>query len=112
MLENFGQQIRILREKKGITLNAFAKELEVSTGYLSQLETGKTETIQLKVLEKLQKELMILPVNPDGFGEDDLSFRFSGCCQKYYKLKKKNHIAAEYLLSSFESGIAHFLNNK
>jgi len=30
MLKNLGQKIRLMREKKGISLNAFAKKLGIS----------------------------------------------------------------------------------
>ena len=56
MLENVGATIRMLREK-GISLNNFAATLDVSAGYLSHLETGKTDNIPLRLLPKLQEEL-------------------------------------------------------
>lgn len=62
MIQQLGQQIRQLRKRKGIGLNEFAKELEVPTGYLSNLETGKSDTIKLDVLERIQGELKILPL--------------------------------------------------
>lgn len=63
MLEHLGQQIRQLRVRKGKGLNEFAKELHVSAGYLSNLETGKSETIKLDILEKIQEELKVLPID-------------------------------------------------
>lgn len=109
MFQNLGQQIRLLRERKGITLNAFAKELGVSTGYLSQLETGKTENISLKVLEKLQGELSILSLEKL---DDETSYRFERIQQQYNTLLKNNPDAAEYLLSTFENGLDYFSKRK
>ena len=50
-MQEIGQQIRQIRNRKGISLNAYANELGVSSGYLSNLETGKTQNITLSVLE-------------------------------------------------------------
>lgn len=111
MWKNVGQRIRILREKEGITLNAFAKKLGVSSGYLSQLETGKTETIPLSLLEKLQEELGIFSID-HGVEENTAAiFRFSKSRHRYEKLLALNPTAAEYLLKTFESGIEYFLRN-
>ncbi|WP_026583990.1 helix-turn-helix domain-containing protein [Bacillus sp. J33] len=106
MLENLGQRIRLLRKQKGISLNVFAKELGVSSGYLSGLETGKTENIPLKVLEKLQEELAILPMETD---DNEISHRFAAIRQHYDKLLEKDPEAANYLLSTFENGVRFFL---
>ncbi|WP_426451873.1 helix-turn-helix domain-containing protein [Paenibacillus sp. S-38] len=53
----YGQQLRELRELKGMEVTEFAKELGVSPGYLRNLETGRTQTIQLEILSRLEKEL-------------------------------------------------------
>jgi transcriptional regulator with XRE-family HTH domain len=42
MHQDLGQQIQMIRRKKGITLSDYAKMLGISAGYLSNLETGKT----------------------------------------------------------------------
>lgn len=54
---DFGKQIRVLREQQGISLNKMAKNIGVSAGYLSNLESGKTENIALTVLNTLSTEL-------------------------------------------------------
>lgn len=59
-MQEIGQQIRQIRNRKGISLNAYANELGVSSGYLSNLETGKTQNITLSVLEQLQKDLNLV----------------------------------------------------
>ncbi|MCC2485916.1 helix-turn-helix domain-containing protein, partial [Bacillus pacificus] len=39
MITQLGQTIRNLRKQKGISLQNFAEQIEVSPGYLSNLET-------------------------------------------------------------------------
>ncbi|WP_026584006.1 helix-turn-helix domain-containing protein [Bacillus sp. J33] len=112
MLKSFGQRIRCLRERKGVTLNAYAKQLGVSAGYLSNLETGKTETIPLSLLETLQKEFAIFPIASSDNEDVHLTDRFSSIQQQYQSLVPLNPEAAEYLLSSFENGIVYFLKEK
>ncbi|MGG1575359.1 helix-turn-helix domain-containing protein [Fictibacillus sp. NRS-1165] len=109
MMQDLGQRIRFLREKKGITLNDFAKDLGVSSGYLSQLETGKTNKIELGFLEKVQKELLIFSMVPPDQEKDQISFRFNRAMQQYPDLSAIDAGTAEYLLSSFEKGLEHFL---
>lgn len=55
MITQLGQTIRNLRKQKNITLNDFADKLDISAGYLSNLETGKTDTISLQLLVKLSE---------------------------------------------------------
>jgi transcriptional regulator with XRE-family HTH domain len=58
MHQDLGQQIQMIRRKKGITLSDYAKMLGISAGYLSNLETGKTYKVDLLLLDKIQKELL------------------------------------------------------
>ncbi|RFU71450.1 XRE family transcriptional regulator [Peribacillus saganii] len=104
MLQHLGQQIRQLRTQKGKGLNEFAKELHVSAGYLSNLETGKSETIKLDVLEKIQEELKILPVETDS----SFSQRFRRIEQNVAELEKKDPIYAEFLIQNIENSIEWF----
>jgi transcriptional regulator with XRE-family HTH domain len=62
MIEDIGAKIRNVRRNRGISLNTYAEKLGVSPAYLSNLETGKTDTIQLSLLAKLQTELKLLPI--------------------------------------------------
>ena len=103
MLQNIGQRIRSLRTSKGISLNAFAEKLDVSPGYLSNLETGKTDTIQLSLLEKLQSELHLLPL--DSQFSDEYDTRLDHMKQKLKELDKINPDGAHYLISTFENGL-------
>ncbi|MGE7604018.1 helix-turn-helix domain-containing protein [Peribacillus sp. NPDC097675] len=103
-LENLGQQIRQLREKKGKGLNEFAKELNVSAGYLSNLETGKSDTIKLTILEKIQEYLKVLPID----STSNVSQRINRIEQHIKDLEKKDPLYAEFLLQNVESSIEWF----
>lgn len=109
MLQNLGTRIRTIRTNKGISLNAFAEKLDVSPGYLSNLETGKTDTIHLSLLEKLQNELYILPLK--GGISDELESRLNHALEQLRELEKINPEAARYLLNTFESGVEILLKN-
>ncbi|MBU8880095.1 helix-turn-helix domain-containing protein [Bacillus sp. FJAT-29790] len=110
MLQNIGQRIRTLRTNKGIGLNAFAERLNVSPGYLSNLETGKTDTIQFSLLEKLQEELHLLPLESES--TDELDLRLNHAKRHLVELEQVNPEAAHYLLSHFEKGLELFRNKK
>lgn len=81
----------------------------VSLDYLSNLETGKTQKVEIPFLDKIQKELIIFSMVPPDQQEDELSFRFQRIHQQFRELSKTNPKAAEYLLSSFENGLEHFM---
>ncbi|MEX3748364.1 helix-turn-helix domain-containing protein [Lysinibacillus xylanilyticus] len=107
MLNEFGQVIRKLRTKKGIRLNDFANRIDVSSAYLSNLETGKTETINLGLLEKIQEELSIFPM--DNFETEkensEFGYRLSRMAKLLIHLHNDNKQHAEYLLGVIEQGI-------
>ncbi|MCQ6268873.1 helix-turn-helix transcriptional regulator [Fictibacillus sp. WQ 8-8] len=109
MLQDLGQKIRLIRTKKGISLNTFAEQIGVSSGYLSNLETGKTNNIDLPVLDTIQKKLFIIPMVPPDQEEDEISYRFQRVITQFRELANSDAKAAEYLLSSFENGLDHFL---
>lgn len=109
----FGQKIRTIRKQKGIGLNALADKLEISSGYLSNLETGKTDTIQLSLIPKLQEELNLT------FDEFYTSEKTDECFNEFeYRIKrmsvllneldKQDPKVAQYLLSTVEQGIDLF----
>ncbi|MFJ7858944.1 helix-turn-helix domain-containing protein [Peribacillus sp. NPDC097206] len=104
MLEHLGQQIRQLRERKGKGLNEFAKELNVSAGYLSNLETGKSDTIKLDVLEKIHKVLNVLPID----STSSFSQRMNRIEQQIIELEKINPLYVEFLLQNIETSIDWF----
>jgi len=112
MLNQLGSLIRTSRKQKGISLNEFAERLGVSAGYLSNLETGKTVTINLSLLEKLQEELNLLPIKEiDEANNDEFRYRIEKVFELLIQLNQKNPNEAEYLLSFVEKGIELF-NNK
>lgn len=106
-MSSFGQQLRQIRQQKGIALNDFAKELGVSPVYLSNLETGKTQTIQLELLSRLQHEL---PMEADE--EDDVDDWTSARIDRIALMLKELHCAdkeaAEYWMGMVEQGIEMF----
>jgi transcriptional regulator with XRE-family HTH domain len=110
MLEHIGQRIRTLRKQKGISLNAFAEKLNVSPAYLSNLETGKTDTIQLSLLEKLQEELSLLPVETTHSNDSEFDIRIQHVMRQLNELEQKHPEIADYLLSTLERGVHLFLN--
>lgn len=108
MLQQFGQQIRELRKRRGIGLNEFAKELQVSSGYLSNLETGKSETIKFNVLEKIQEELKILPLE----ASSSYSNRLQRIEQQIAELEKEDPLYTEFLIQNLENSIEWFKKHK
>ena len=60
----FGIRLRTLREQRGISLNSMARTLGVSSGYLSNLEIGKTEHISFTTLHAISSvlEMEICPL--------------------------------------------------
>jgi len=110
MLNEIGFVIRKLRIQKGIGLNDFANILDVSAGYLSNLETGKTDTILLSVLDKIQKELNIFPIESLSKMETDSEFeyRVNRANSLLIQLHDKNKKQSEYLLTTIEQGIEVF----
>lgn len=105
-----GERIRVLRKQKGISLNAFAERLNVSPAYLSNLETGKTDTIQLSLLEKLQEELSLLPVETTHSTDSEFDIRIQHVMRQLKELEQKHPEIADYLLSTLERGVHLFLN--
>lgn len=111
-MRQLGQKIRTIRLQKGIGLNALAGKLEVSSAYLSNLETGKTETIHLEFLERLQQELNFTPMDlftevnspiRNGFSEFD--YRMERANQLLKKVHQMEPKFANYLLSVMEQGL-------
>lgn len=105
-MSSFGQQLRQVRQQKGFELNEFAKELGVSPVYLNNLETGKTQTIQLEVLSRLQNELYI---DEDEGIDGQTAIRIDRISSMLHDLYKLNQPAAEYLMAVVEQGIEVFV---
>lgn len=115
MINEFGQKIRTLRLQQGIGLNTLASRLDVSPAYLSNLENGKTETIYLSFLNKLQEELnteipILLGLSNFEHNQeyDEFRFRLQHASLLLEKLQKLHPSFAEYLLSLVEQGVSLF----
>lgn len=111
-MRTLGQQVRTMRLQRNIGLSDYAQELGVSTGYLSNFETGKTETIQLTILEKILKDL--------GLGSSDAEVdsatdqQLNRINSLLIKLHNESPEAFEYFTNNLEQGIELFskLGNK
>lgn len=110
-MKNLGQQIRLFRTKKGIGLNEYAQQLGVSAGYLSNLETGKTDTIQLALLDRLFQELNLIQEKDSTELDDTLSLRIQRVHQLLLRLQNSSPEAAEYLITQMEQGLNLFLHS-
>lgn len=106
-MSNFGQQLRQIRQQKGFGLNEFAKEIGVSPAYLSNLETGKTQTIQLEILSKLQQELHMI-IDEDVHESNHTVWRAERIGELLLDLQRTNPTAADYLMTMVEQGVELF----
>lgn len=62
MQQSLGKTIRKYRHLKGYSIADLSKKLNISTGFISNIETGKGDPFQLSVLNSIIEELNI-PVN-------------------------------------------------
>ena len=106
MLLDLGEKMRELRLQKGYGLNEFAKILNISPSYLSQLETGKTENISFSLLQRLQEELALLPLNLDE------NSRMRRLFQQMDLLKEVDEESYEFVLFSLEANIKWFIEKR
>ncbi|PFR37916.1 helix-turn-helix domain-containing protein [Bacillus thuringiensis] len=105
MINEIGKHIRTLRTQKGIGLNTFAKQLGVSPAYLSNLETGKTDTIQLSLLQKLQDELHLITIDNSSLTLDETKYRIARASTLLHNLIQHDKALGCYLLETLEKGI-------
>ncbi|MFF2341168.1 helix-turn-helix domain-containing protein [Bacillus mycoides] len=105
MIHELGKHIRTLRTQKGIGLNTFAKQLGVSPAYLSNLETGKTDTIQLSLLQKLQDELHLITMDNSLLIQDEIKYRIARASTLLHNLIQQDKALGYYLLETLEKGI-------
>ncbi|MEK4038896.1 helix-turn-helix transcriptional regulator [Paenibacillus sp. FSL F4-0122] len=111
-MRTLGQQVRNMRLQRNVGLTDYAQELGVSTGYLSNFETGKTETIHLAMLEKILSDL--------GIGKFDVELDSATAQQLnrinslLTKLHNESPEAFQYFTNNLEQGIELFnkLGNK
>ncbi|HHT7239973.1 TPA: helix-turn-helix domain-containing protein [Bacillus cereus] len=105
MIHELGKHLRTLRTQKGIGLNTFAKQLGISPAYLSNLETGKTDTIQLSLLQKLQDELHLITIDDFSLIQDEVKYRITRASSLLHNLIQKDEALGYYLLETLERGI-------
>jgi transcriptional regulator with XRE-family HTH domain len=109
MRQEIGEKVRFLRQKKGYSQGEYAIQLGQSKTYISNVESGKSKSIYFHILEELEKEGLFSPgISSDD--SDERSFRLDRAIKKYQELKSKDEKAAEYLLTSFENGLALLLS--
>jgi len=111
-MKNLGQQIRVIRTQRGIGLNDYAKQLGVSSGYLSNLETGKSDTVQLSLLETLMQDLGLHLSDEQSEYETEVDYRISGILTQLKALEKEQPEAADYLLACMERGLQMFTRSQ
>lgn len=105
MFNNFGKILRSIREKEGYGLNQFAKKIGVSPAYLSNLETGKSDTIKLQILEKLTEEFHLFSGSNTNKKVSEFTFRTDRAMEKLTTLVTLNPRLANFLLETIEQGI-------
>lgn len=107
LLQHLGQTIRTLRKHKGITLNDLATTLKVSPGYLSNLETMKTDTVSLSFLQQLQEELNLFPAltQETDSPHHELHFRLQRLCHMLQQVHDTKPELANYFISHIEKGL-------
>ena len=54
-------RLRLIRERRGLTQDALAKKVGVRQATISDLETGKSQRITFRLLERLARELGVPP---------------------------------------------------
>lgn len=91
----FGQYIKSLREKKGLTLQELARLSSTSHPYLSQIENGKKGMPSVKILKKIAEPLevddMELLVNAGYFTELEVEQR-----NEYRKMTEESFLNWRY----------------
>jgi transcriptional regulator with XRE-family HTH domain len=114
LFTDIGQKIRTLRTQRGLSIQDLAKKLDVSVGYLSNLETGKRENIQFTLLQKLQEEFSLFsPELGDTLEKnDDFELRLLHINQLLRKLNEVDQEQSDYLISLVEKGTELFTKEK
>jgi transcriptional regulator with XRE-family HTH domain len=102
MFHNLGKKIRNLRLTRNISISEFAYELGVSGSYLSNLETGKTDSIKIETLEVLYRKFGMFKES----SETNFSNERMVCCFNLLdELKKEKPAAVDYYLELIEKGV-------
>jgi transcriptional regulator with XRE-family HTH domain len=105
MTNLFGSEVRRLRKNKGVDIQTLANRLNVSVGYLSNLETGKTENITFPLLEKLQMELDYRPLEFYEHSNTELDARLEQIKHQIVLNTKKHPEKIKAILKIFEETV-------
>jgi len=104
-MNEIGLYIKTIRQQRGVDIMDFARELGVSPDYLSNLESGKTRTLQLEIINKLQNEFQLIETNEiEPYIENDAGARIEQLALSLRALHEHDPKAAEYLIGIVEQG--------
>lgn len=112
LFSDLGKQIRVIRKQRNFGLNELADRLDVSRGYLSNLETGKTSTINLDLLDRIQSEFQLYPIENDSHTHNsEMNNRLHRLILLLKKVHETDPQFADYLITTAEQG-ASLLSSK
>ncbi|MFE5321343.1 helix-turn-helix domain-containing protein [Paenibacillus sp. NPDC056579] len=108
-MSEIGLYIRSIRQQRGADVAEFARELGVSPDYLRNLESGRTQTIQLEVINKLQNEFFTIE-SDNGLEleyepQDAVGTRIDRLAASLKALHETDPAAADYLIRTAEQGL-------
>lgn len=106
-MSEIGLYIRSIRQQRGADITEFARELGVSPDYLRNLESGRTQTIQLEVINKLQNEFYSIEndLDMDYDPYDPVRIRIDRLAASLQSLHAVDPQAADYLMRIVEQGL-------
>jgi len=106
-MSEIGLYIRSIRQQRGADITEFARELGVSPDYLRNLESGRTQTIQLEVINKLQNEFYSIEndLDMDYDPYDPVRIRIDRLAASLQSLYAADPQAADYLMRIVEQGL-------
>lgn len=111
-MDPIGMQVKQIRLQRGAEVSEFALELGVTPDYLMNLESGRTQTIQLEVLSKLERELLGLAQRSkeqDEQEERETALRAARLAVSLRELHRSNPEAADGLMQIVEQGLLLFV---
>ncbi|MCZ8511034.1 helix-turn-helix transcriptional regulator [Paenibacillus filicis] len=106
-------QVKQIRLQRGVGVSEFALELGVTPDYLTNLENGRTRTIQLEILSKLERELASWAGRNEETGEREepdtqSALRAARLAFSLRELHRRNPEAADSLMRIVEQGLLLF----
>ncbi|WP_282937292.1 transcriptional regulator [Paenibacillus sp. RC67] len=111
-MNEIGLYIKTMRQQRGVDIMDFARELGVSPDYLSNLESGKTRTLQLEIINKLQNEFQMIEDNEvEPYIENNVGTRIEHLAVSLRALYDSDPKAAEYLIGIVEQGFEWMISS-